>query len=79
MLTPGSEILRGSADFPEFLVAPEISANLGRNLNVCGGGGGISGTTWARGVVHLSKSAQFCQELFSNIFRAVTPLHIVPV
>ncbi len=41
----GSEIARGSADFPEFLVIHEIIANLKRNLKVWGGGGGISGTT----------------------------------
>ncbi len=65
---------RNSAVFQDVLVIPEISVNLRRNLKVCGGGGGgggISGTIWATGVVRLSKSAEFYQQSFVNIFRAV--------
>ncbi len=53
----GSEIVRGSADFHDYLVIPGISENLGRTLKAIGGG--TSHTTWPTEMVHLSKFAEF--------------------
>ena len=58
---------RNSAFFHGFLVIPEISVNLVRNLKGCIGGS-ISGTTWSTEMVHLSKFAEFHKEMHETLF-----------
>ncbi len=38
------------------------------------GGGGISGTTWATEIVHLSKFAEFREDLNGHTFNIATQL-----
>ena len=76
-------------NFPRIRGIPRISPNFWsslRSVQIWGetwksvlGGRGILGTIWVTDVVHLSKSAQFCQEFFGNVFITVSPSHIVQI
>ena len=63
----GSAEFRGSADFRDFLVIPEIRVNLGRTMKGYWGEGGTSTTTWLTEMVHLSKFAEFHEEIFPKL------------
>ncbi len=65
---------RNSAFFRGFLVIPEISVNLVRNLKACMEGvlpRGNAGTTRPTETVHLSKCAGFHKEMHESLFRIV--------
>ena len=61
---PGSEFRRFLMDFGYLWVQCK-SGEKSERLN--GGGGAMSGSTWPTRMVHLSKFAEFSQEMIDNI------------